>query len=133
LERQVEYLKLWVSRNFPSAEYVVATDTASGLKENRRGLRKLIEMAKRREIQAVVVAYRDRLTRFGFEYLKTLFNALGVDVYVALQEKPKDYIQELVEDFTEIATSFASRIYGKRSKRYREVVSCIGNAVKDTD
>ena len=133
MERQVEYLKLWVSRNFPSAEYVVATDTASGLKENRRGLRKLIEMAKRREIQAVVVAYRDRLTRFGFEYLKTLFNALGVDVYVALQEKPKDYIQELVEDFTEIATSFASRIYGKRSKRYREVVSCIGNAVKDTD
>jgi len=133
LERQVEALKLWVSRNFPSAEYVVATDTASGLKENRRGLRKLIEMAKRREIQAVVVAYRDRLTRFGFEYLKTLFNALGVDVYVAFQEEPKEYVQELVEDFVEIVTSFASRIYGKRSKRYKEVVSCIGEAVKDTD
>jgi predicted site-specific integrase-resolvase len=94
-------------------------------------LRKLIEMAKRKEIQAVVVAYRDRLTRFGFEYLKTLFNTLGVDVYVALQEKPKDYAQELVEDFTEIATSLASRIYGKRSKKYKEVVKCIGEAVKD--
>jgi excisionase family DNA binding protein len=133
LERQVESLKPWVSRNFPSAEYVVVTDIASGLKEDRNGLRKLIEMAKRREIQAIVVAYRDRLTRFGFEYLKTLFNTLGVDVYVAFQEEPKDYAQELVEDFVEIVTSFASRIYGKRSKRYRKVVECIGEAVKDPD
>jgi putative resolvase len=133
LERQVDALKLWVSKNLPNAEYVVVTDVTSGLNEDRRGLRKLIEMAKRREIQAVVVAYRDRLTRFGFEYLKTLFNILGVDVYVAFQEEPKNYVQELVEDFIEIATSFASRIYGKRSERYKEVVSCIGEAVKDSN
>ena len=131
LERQVEALKLWVSKNLPNAEYVVVIDIASGLNENRRGLRKLVEMAKRGEIQAVVVAYRDRLTRFGFEYLKTLFSILGVDVYVAFQEEPKNYVRELVEDFVEIVTSFASRIYGKRSKRYKEVVSCIGEAVKD--
>jgi excisionase family DNA binding protein len=133
LERQVEALKLWVSKNFPSAEYIIVTDIASGLNEDRRGLRKLIEMAKRKEIQAVVVAYRDRLTRFGFEYLKELFSILGVDVYVAFQEEPKDYVQELVEDFIEIVTSFASRIYGKRSKRYKEVVKCIGEAVKDSN
>ncbi|MFZ8783368.1 MAG: IS607 family transposase, partial [Desulfurococcaceae archaeon] len=66
LEGQVESLKLWVSKNLPNAEYIIITDVASGLNEDRRGLRKLIEMAKRREIQAVVVAYRDRLTRFGF-------------------------------------------------------------------
>ena len=131
LEKQVEALKLWVSKNFPNAEYVVVTDIASGLSEDRGGLRKLIEMARRREIQAVVVAYRDRLTRFGFEYLKTLFNTFGVDVYVVFQEEPKNYVQELVEDFIEIVTSFASRIYGKKSKRYKEVVSCIGEAVKD--
>jgi excisionase family DNA binding protein len=133
LERQVESLKLWVSKNLPNAEYIIITDIASGLNENRRGLRKLIEMAKRKEVQAVVVAYRDRLTRFGFEYLKTLFSILGVDVYVAFQEEPRDYIQELVKDFIEIATSFASRIYGKRSKRYKEVVECIGEAVKDSN
>jgi predicted site-specific integrase-resolvase len=96
-------------------------------------LRKLIEIAKRKEVQAVVIAYRDRLTRFGFEYLKTLFDTLGIDVYVAFQEEPKDYVQELVEDFLEIVTSFASRIYGKRSKKYKEVVSCIGEAVKDSN
>jgi excisionase family DNA binding protein len=133
LERQVEALKLWVYKNLPNAEYVVVTDIASGLNEDRRGLRKLIEMAKRKEVQAVVIAYRDRLTRFGFEYLKTLFNTLGIDVYVAFQEESKDYVQELVEDFIEIVTSFASRIYGKRSKKYKEVVSCIGEVVKDSN
>jgi len=133
LERQVEALKLWVYKNLPNAEYVVVTDIASGLSEDRRGLRKLIEMAKRKEVQAVVIAYRDRLTRFGFEYLKTLFNTFGVDVYVAFQEEPKDYVQELVEDFLEIVTSFASRIYGKRSKKYKEVVNCVGEVVKDSN
>jgi excisionase family DNA binding protein len=133
LERQVEALKLWVYKNLPNAEYIVVTDIASGLNEDRGGLRKLIEMAKRKEVQAIVIAYRDRLTRFGFEYLKTLFNTFGVDVYVVFQEEPKDYIQELVEDFIEIVTSFASRIYGKRSKKYKEVVSCIGEVVKDSN
>jgi excisionase family DNA binding protein len=131
LERQAEALKLWVSKSFPNAEYIIITDIASGLNEDRRGLRKLIEIAKRREIRAIVIAYRDRLTMFGFEYLKVLFNTLGVDVYVAFQEEPKDYVQELVEDFIEIVTSFTSRIYSRRSKRYKEVVSCIGEAVKD--
>jgi putative resolvase len=88
-------------------------------------------MAKRREVQAVVVAYRDRLTGFGSEYLKALFSILGADVYVAFQGEPRDYVQELVEDFVEIVASFASRIYGKRSKRYRKVVECIGEGVKD--
>jgi predicted site-specific integrase-resolvase len=52
---------------------------------------------------------------------------------VVFHEEPKDYVQELVEDFIEIVTSFASRIYGKRSMKYKEVVGCIGEAVKDSD
>jgi excisionase family DNA binding protein len=97
LERQVEALKLWVSKNFPNAEYVVVTDIASGLSEDRGGLRKLIEMARRREIQAVVVAYRDRLTRFGFEYLKTLFNTFGVDVYVVFRRSRRTMFKNLLK------------------------------------
>ena len=71
------------------------------MKEDREGLKKLIELAKRRQIDAVV-AYEDRLTRFGFEYLVELFEAYGVNVIVASQEEPKDHTQELVEDSVEI-------------------------------
>ena len=130
LEGQVEALKLWAAKNFPQAEYVVVTDVASGLNEDRRGLRKLIEVARRREIDAVVVAHEDRLTRFGFEYLKTLFNALGVELFVAFEEEPKGYRQELVEDFVEVVTSFAARIYGKRSRKYKKVTSFIEELAK---
>jgi len=64
---------------------------------------KLIELAKRRQIDAVV-AHKDRLTRFGFECLVE-FKAYGVNV-VASQDD-KDYMQELMEDFVEIVKSFA--------------------------
>jgi excisionase family DNA binding protein len=130
LERQVEALKLWTAKNFPQAEYVIVTDVASGLNEDRSGLKKLIEVARRREVDAIVVAHKDRLTRFGFEYLKTLLNVLGVELFVAFKEEPKDYRQELVEDFVKIVTSFAARIYGKRSRGYKKVVSFIEELVK---
>jgi excisionase family DNA binding protein len=130
LEGQVEALKLWAAKNFPQAEYTVVTDVASGLNEDRRGLKKLIEMARRREVDAIVVAHKDRLTRFGFEYLKTLFNVLGVELFIAFEEEPKDYRQELVEDFVKIVTSFAARIYGKRSRKYKKVASFIEELVK---
>lgn len=109
----------------------VVKDVASGLKEDRKGLLKLVEMAKKREFDVLLVAYKDRLTRFGFKYLEGLFKAYGVKIGVAFQEPPKDYYQELVEDLIEIVTSFASRIYGKRTHKYKKVVEAVEQAVKD--
>ncbi len=88
-------------------------------------------MAKKHEFDILLVAYRDRLTRFGFKYLEKLFKAYGVKVIVAFQEQPKDFYQELVEDLIEVVTSFASRIYGKRSHKYRKVVEAVEQAIKD--
>ena len=102
-------------------------DISSGLKEDREGLKKLIELAKRRQIDAVV-AYKDKLTRFGFEV--KLFKAYGANVIVAFQDE-KDYVQELLEDFAEIVKSFASRIYGHRSHKYEKVVKRVEDVEKD--
>ena len=88
-------------------------------------------MAKKHEFDVLLVAYRDRLTRFGFKYLEELFKAYGVKVVVAFQEPPKDFYQELVEDLIEIVTSFASRIYGKCSRKYKKVVEAVEQAIKD--
>uniref|UniRef100_A0A7C4FHV8 IS607 family transposase n=1 Tax=Ignisphaera aggregans TaxID=334771 RepID=A0A7C4FHV8_9CREN len=130
LENQVEALKKYAEQNSLKVVGVVR-DIASGLSEDRRGLMKLIEMAKRCEFDVLLVAYRDRLTRFGFKYLEELFKAYGVKIEVAFQEPPKDYYHELVEDLVEIVTSFASRIYGKRSHKYKKVVEAVEQAVKD--
>ena len=131
LERQLNALRDWVKETLGEVSVIEVKDIGSGLKEDRRGLRKLLELAKRRQIDAIVVAYKDRLTRFGFEYLVELFKAYGVNVIVAFQEEPKDYTQELAEDFVEIVRSLASRIYGYRSHKYEKVVKCIEDAEKD--
>ena len=130
LEGQIEALKKYVEQN--NWELIeVVRDVASGLKEDRKGLMKLIEMAKMHEFDVLLIAYKDRLTRFGFKYLEELFKAYGVKIEVAFQEPARDYYQELVEDLVEIVTSFASRIYGKRSHKYRKVVEAVEQAVKD--
>ncbi len=77
------------------------------------------------------MAYKDRLTRFGFTYLKELFEAYGVRVIIAFHEEPKNYYQELVEDLIAIVTRFAGRIYGKRSRKYKKVVEAVEKTIKD--
>jgi len=131
LERQIASLEDYVRKQFPQADYMVVKDIASGLKEDRKGLKKLIELARKRQIDAVIIAYKDRLTRFGFAYLEELFKGYGVKVISAFNEEPKNYMQELAEDLIEIVTSFAERIYGKESQKYKKVVESVQNAIKD--
>ncbi|MEM1618816.1 MAG: IS607 family transposase [Desulfurococcaceae archaeon] len=130
LENQVEALKKYVEQKGWKLVAVV-TDVASGLNEDRRGLRKVLDMAKKHEFDVLVVAYRDRLTRFGFTYLQELFKAYGVNVVAFFQEEPKDYVQELVEDMVEVVTSFAARIYGERSYKYEKLVKCVEESTRE--
>ena len=95
LERQVEYLTQYCS----SKGYRVVdilSDITSGLKTNRRGLLKLFNYIVNRQVDVVVIAYRDRLTRFDFEYLEYFFKQYGVWVEVAFGEESKDAYKELV-------------------------------------
>jgi DNA binding domain, excisionase family len=119
LERQLVALREWVRKTLGEVSVIEVKDIGSGLKEDREGLKKIIELAKRRQIDTVVVAYKDRLTRFGFEYLVELFKAYGVNVIVAFQDE-KDYMQELVEDFVEIVKSFAPKNLRSQISQIRE-------------
>jgi len=121
LEKQIEYLVQYCS----AKEYRVVdilSDVASGLKTNRRGLTKLFEYVINRQVDAIVVTYKDRLTRFGFEYLEYFFKQYGVHVEVVYGEEAKDAYQELIEDLLAIVTSFAGKLYGMRSRKKRRLV-----------
>jgi excisionase family DNA binding protein len=121
LERQIQYLTQYCS----SKGYRVVdalSDVASGLKTDRRGLLKLFDYVVNRQVDVVVVTYRDRLTRFGFEYLERFFNQYGVRIEVVFGGEPKDAYQELVEDLIEIVTSFAGKLYGLRSHKEKRLV-----------
>jgi len=121
LERQIQYLTEYcASKGYRVVN--VLSDVASGLKTDRKGLLKLFNYVVNRQVDVVVVTYRDRLTRFGFDYLEYFFKQYGVGIEVALGEEPKDAYQELVEDLVEIVTSFAGKLYGMRSHRKKNLV-----------
>ena len=95
----------------------VLKDIASGLNTQREGLLKLFKLIEGRNIDVVLITYKDRFTRFGFEYLEEFFSTIGVRIEVVLGEEPKEATQELVEDLISIITSFAGKIYGMRSHK----------------
>jgi excisionase family DNA binding protein len=121
LERQMQYLIQYCSsKGYRVVD--VLSDVASGLKTDRRGLLKLFDYVVNRQVDVIVVAYRDRLTRFGFEYLEHFFKQFGVRIEVMFGEEPKNAYQELVEDLIEIITSFAGKLYGMRSHKKKRLV-----------
>ena len=121
LERQIEYLAQYcTAKGYRVID--VLSDIASGLKTNRRGLHKLFKRIVNREVDVVVVTYKDRLTRFGFEYLEYFFKQYGVRIEVVYGEESKGAYQELVEDLLAIITSFAGKLYGMRSHRKKRLV-----------
>jgi len=121
LERQIQYLTEYcASKGYRVID--VLSDVASGLKTGRRGLLKLFDYVVNGQVDVVVVTYRDRLTRFGFEFLEFFFNQYGVRIEVVFGEEPKEAHQELVEDLIEIVTSFAGKLYGTRSHKKKKLV-----------
>jgi len=124
-KKQKDYLTNQIRRleNFAKSKgwnYEVISEIASGVNENRRQLRKLLNMVKRGEVEKVVIEYSDRLARFGYEYLKLFFESFGVELIVLNgEENEEDRTRELAEDLIAIVTSFAARIYGSREGKKR--------------
>jgi len=63
-------------------EIQILSDVGSGLNENREGFLRLLEIVAERKVSKVIIVYEDRLTRFGFETLRKLFQAFGTAVEV---------------------------------------------------
>ena len=88
----------------------VIKEVGSGLNDNRPKLMELFE--GKRNVQRIVVEHRDRLTRFGFNYLLALAEARGIEIIVA--DKTENRKDDLMMDFVSVVTSFCARMYGQR-------------------
>ncbi len=67
-------------------------------------------------ISTIVVEHRDRLARFGVEYLEAALRAQGRRVVVT---DPGETTEDLVRDLVDVLTAFCARLYGRRSARNR--------------
>ncbi len=128
LERQIELIKNYAKER--GWEIEILKDVGSGLKENRKNFQKLLRMVVNREISKVVVAYSDRLTRFGFKTLEELFEGYGCEIIV-INEEEKSPQEELIEDLITIISHFAGKLYGMRSHKYKKVVEGAKQLISD--
>jgi putative resolvase len=83
-------------------------EVASGMNDNRKKLNKLLDLPPGR----LVIEHKDRLTRFGFNYLENLLTKLGWEVLVINRDESDE--TDLMKDLISIITSFCCRLYGLR-------------------
>jgi len=101
----------------------IVVEIASGMNDNRPKLKKILEDDS---ITHIVVRNKDRLTRFGFNYIETLLNKQQRFI-VVLNRQAEDE-KDLFEDLVSIITSFCARLYGKR--RGGQKAKIIKNSLK---
>ena len=100
LDRQALYL---VENAKDIQNPIILKEVGSGLNDKRKQLQKLLDMISNQEVRNVYITYKDRLTRFGFNYLETMFNACGTSIIVLQDESnEKTLHDELVEDMISI-------------------------------
>ena len=128
LFRQKENLeKYLISTN---QEYEIISDIGSGINYNKPGLRKLIEMINKKEVDEIVVLYKDRLLRYGFELVE-YFAALNNVKIRVLDKINKTNDEELVEDLVQIITVFSCKIQGKRKSKTKKILEEIKEKINE--
>jgi len=128
LETQIELIENYAKEEGWKID--ILKDIGSGLKEDRKNFKKLLKMVMDREVSKVIVAYPDRLTRFGFKILEEFFKSYGTEIIV-INKEDKSPQEELVEDLITIISHFAGKLYGMRSHKYKKVVEGAKQLIQD--
>ena len=119
LERQIENVKTYMYAK--GYQFEIITDIGSGINYNKKGLNQIIDMVTNSEVEKIVVLYKDRLVRFGYELIENLCNKFGTTIEI-IDNTEKTEQQELVEDLVQIVTVFSCRLQGKRANKARKMI-----------
>ena len=115
LNNQIDVLKKYVISNGSNPK--VFSDIGSGMNEKRPGLISLMNEITQNKISKVVISHKDRLTRFGFGYLETIFKMYNTEIEIINLEDDKSFQEELTEDLIAIIHHFSMKFYGKRKNQ----------------
>ena len=119
LDRQVENLNEYLKNHY--SNYSIITDIVSGINYTKPGLKKLIELINKKEVDLIVVLYKDRLLRVGFELVEEFARLNNVKIEI-LDRIDKTQDEELVEDLVQIITLVSCKIQGKRKNETRQLL-----------
>lgn len=133
LDRQIEKVCAFAALRNPK-NLTVYSDTASGLNDNRKGLNVLMDEVMQGSIDRIFVNYKDRLTRFGFNYLKRVcdYNQTEI-IVVSSEESNKTIEEELAQDIVSIIHSFSGKLNGMRRTVKTKIDQELSDAGKEDE
>ena len=109
LVRQVKYMK----DKFPT--HTIIQDIGSGLNYKRHGLQSIMEKAINGEIEELVIAYKDRLTRFGYEMIEWLITKYSNGKIIIINKDEEETpVEELTKDIVSIMNVYVAKVNGLR-------------------
>jgi putative resolvase len=122
LNNQIARLAQYASKNGLLVQQTV-TEIGSAMNGHRP---KLLKLLRDQSIGVIVVEHRDRLIRFGFDYLQAALAAQNRRIMVVDNTQLKD---DLVREMTEVLTSFCARLYGRRTaaNKAKKALEAIGD------
>ena len=115
LDKQETILKEYAVSNGYKIDYIFK-DIASGMNENRKDLNELIKLVIDNKVNKVFISYKDRLTRFGYNYFEYIFKMFGTEIEVVNLTKEEDFQTELTQDLISIIHHFSMKMYSNRIK-----------------
>lgn len=131
LTRQIDNVSQYcIARGY---QFKIISDLGSGLNYNKKGLKELIELICSNSVERIVVNYKDRLIRFGFELIEQLCVIHKVEIEIINHTEDKSYEEELVEDVLSVITVFSAKLYGSRSHKAKKMVQTTTDLLKEED
>ena len=119
LKRQVENMELYLlSQGKPSE---IITDIGSGINYKKKGLKELLKLITQNKVEKVVVLYKDRLLRFGFELVEYIASLYNCKIEIVDTSKKSEQ-QELVEDLVQIITVLSFQLQGKGANKAKKMI-----------
>ncbi|MFN9115870.1 MAG: IS607 family transposase [Bacteroidota bacterium] len=116
LERQKDMMK----SRYP--DYIIIEDIGSGLNLNKRGINKIIHLAITGKINELVIAYKDRLTRFGYELIDEIIKKYSNGKIIILNKRQEtNPEEELVKDVMAIMNVYVAKMNGLRRYKNKTV------------
>lgn len=122
LKRQIEHMK----EKYPT--YEIIQEIGSGLNLNRKKLLEIIRCSINGEIEEIVVAYKDRLARFGYELIEMIVKEYSNGKIIILEEKKLSPQEEMTQDLVNIINVFSARINGLR--KYKKEIENMNDDIE---
>lgn len=124
LETQVQNVKSYMYAK--GYKFDIIKDIGSGINYKKKGLKELINRIENNEVSKVVILYKDRLIRFGFELIEYLCEINNVEIEV-IDNSECSKEKELTDDLIQVITVFANRLYGQYSKKTKRLINEVRN------